>query len=344
MFIRISADKFKDAVLDMLNNSQNVTVNFKLSGNVLYLQTMNGLIDERLIIVDSVEEYKDNDITVNLDQTLNLINEREILTLKVQKELFELVQKNLTYTAIAIPENRIDNDSLSITETAMLFNKHEFQRVVQEAKALDEVARILASNTASIQVCEGKAYIYYSNTVFITKLNLSNCSIASGLARELVSILNRSKVCYYDKDEKEGVFKIKITDNEAVTLPIQHINYEMVYGVNKVLQDMKTVTNINMKLYNEYMQIICKAYKRLQVTLSVCENGLGLFIDNSKTQFSIGYSSTPLFTITISTAQLMAIQKLFGDCSNVQIERGDNCICLKEQNSEKTLLIAGMLF
>ena len=150
----------------------------------------------------------------------------------------------------------------------------------------------------------------------------------------LYHILNRTEDCYYVKDDNKGVFKIKVAENEAVTLPIQRTNYEMVYGVDNILSNMRNVTNINMQLYNN----------NLQITLSICKEGLGLFIDNIKTQFSIGYTSESLCTITISIAQLIAIQKLFGNCSDVQIKRGDNCICLKQRNSEKTLLIAGMLF
>ena len=292
----------------------------------------------------SIEQCDRNEITVSLDQTLNLINEKEMLTLRVQKEMFELSQKNFTYIATAIPESRIESDSLNVTSKDFVFCKSEFQRVVQETKTLDEVARGLANNIASIQVYNGNAYIYYSNTALITKLNLPNCSIESGLARELYHILNRTEDCYYVKDDNKGVFKIKVAENEAVTLPIQRTNYEMVYGVDNILSNMRNVTNINMQLYNNNLQIICKAYKQLQITLSICKEGLGLFIDNIKTQFSIGYTSESLCTITISIAQLIAIQKLFGNCSDVQIKRGDNCICLKQRNSEKTLLIAGMLF
>ena len=65
------------------------------------------------------------------------------------------------------------------------------------------------------------------------------------------------------------MFKIKVAENEAVTLPIQRTNYEMVYGVDNILSNMRNVTNINMQLYNNNLQIICKAYKQLQITLSI---------------------------------------------------------------------------
>lgn len=343
MFVRIPGDIFKTTILSLIQGSQKTSVNFLLRGNTLYLQTSGVLVDDKKINVTEYDSEDTCEITVNIDQTINLLNKEEMVDISVRGEVMEIRQESFKFSATKLPEERIDSDVFGKKKDVTLYTD-ELINYIHSTKALDEVSKILAVGMSPVHIHNGTAYLYYSNTVYVNKLNLPNCAISSELIRKLVPVLGRSDNAKYLYDEDAGLMYIDISTSEVVTLTIQRLNHQMVQGIKNIEVNLRDVGRISMVKYKDYMETICKAYKKLLIELSVCEDGIRLFVDNGNTKFDIGSKKGSLVSIKISTAQLLAIVRLFGSSSDVVIQRGDNSLCFAQQNSRKKLIIAGMLY
>lgn len=342
MFIRIPGAEFKVSLLELIQGNQKTSINFCLIGNVLHLQTSGTLIDEKQLVLKEYDSQDTTEITVNIEQTINLINPKEAVIINVRGDIMEIKQNSFEFVATRTPEQRVES-TLDTTQSKP-FDNFGLIRFISDSKSLDGVAKTLSLGLAPIIVFDNIAYLYYSNTVYSTRVKLPDCSIPSEVARKLSNVLMRSKSCSYVHDAENGVLTINISNSETVTIMTQKTNKQLVQGIKNVLVNLRDVATISLRNYKEYMNIICKAYKKLLLELTICEDGIQLHVDNVTTKFNIGSKGKSLVSIKISTEQLSAISRLFGEEIDVVVKKGDNCICLMQKNSEKKLVLAGMLY
>ena len=342
MFIRISGAELKTNLLELIQGNKRTSINFCLIGNILHLQTSGALIDEKKLVLREYDSKDTTEITVNIEQTINLLNENEPVIINVRGDIMEIKQNSFEFVATRTPEQRVEN--ILDTSTSSKFDNFGLIRFISDSKALDGVAKTLSLGLAPIVIHDNIAYLYYSNTVYSTKVKLPDCSIPSEVARKLSNVLARSKSCSYVHDAESGLLTISISNNETVTIMSQKANKQLVQGIKNVLVNLRDVATVSLRNYKEYMDIICKAYKKLLLELTICEDGIQLHVDNVSTKFVIGSKGKSLVSIKISTEQLSAISRLFGEEVGVVVKKGDNCICLMQKNSEKKLILAGMLY
>lgn len=341
MRIKVSGKLFKNALLNSMYKTPE-TVSFYQEDGKLYLQSNSALISNiKVPILES--DVDDLDISVIVGSTVQLLNPREDVILEVRGDILQIIQSHFSYGTQRSYESRIPTKAFDM-DYSLPYSSDEIKAFNNATKALDEVARVLAGNKESITIRNKKAYIKYSNTGLIMDLDLPDMSITSDALRKVTTALDRSRdsKCCYDKES--AVMYFKINADEAVAVPVAEPDNHAVEALEYCLKDTKAVATINFSLYAEYMDAICKAYRKTKVDMSVCQTGLRLFINQLPTSITVGSMSEALCSIQITTAQLQAIHRLFGDCTNVEVRRGENRLCLMQKNSNKVLVIAGLLF
>ena len=324
----------------MYKNPQ--TINFFCDGKELYLQTFGLVIsDIKIPIISS--DTSNLDISVTVDNTIKLLNANEDVVLEVYEDVMRIVQSHMTYDTTKSYESGMRTKAFDLNFDRT-FNLESIKNYVAASKALDEIAKILAVNKVSVSVSNGRAFMKYSNTAFVKNLDLPDCTIASEVLRKVVSTLERSKTNKYYYDEENNVIYFQISLNEVVAVPITKKNNQQVELITEIINNTRSIGTINFALYAEHMETIYKNYKKLMVELSICDSGLRMFIDQSPTQIVIGTNSNAKCTIQVSTAQLQAICRVFGEYTDVEVRKGENKICLVHQNSNSALVLAGLVY
>lgn len=344
MLIKTSTADFKQNIIEALQGVSKICINFCIKDNMLILQTTAGTVVERVICVKSIEKQLDKDITVIVDRTLELLNEKEEITeIEISEEMLIIRQKSFMFSATSQPELRVEiNDSAS--QEFVRFDSNEFKSIASESRMLDDLTKLLGVDTAPINIVNGRAFVVYSNTVYVRNCKFPNVKIPSEMARKTASILTGNTSIQYRFNQESGNLELKVGDKKRVVMSTLNPDYRIVEAVAEKEQSLKFINKINISKYKAILDTVCRVYKKLLVDVSICNSDLRIFTNNISTQLDLGSKEIPDITVRISTAQLAAITKLFGELSEVEVLKGENMICLRHPYAKRILMIAGMLF
>ena len=341
MQVTVDGKAFKKAVLNSMYRNP-ATINFYKDGNRLLLQTSGEIMSNILVPIDS-SDNDEFDISAIVGNTVKLLNTKEEVRLELRGEILQIIQSHFSYGTTQSFECRVPTKAFDIVYDVP-YQVNMIREFVTATKALDELARVLAVDKVPITIFNKKAYMKYSNAGLVMDLDLPNMSITAESLRKVVSALDRSKErnCHFDAESK--VIYFKIADNESVAITVADEDRNTVEVLDTLIAETEFVANINISDYLESMYTICSSYKRIELEFSVCEDGIRMFINQTPTQVVVGSSDNALCTIKISTAQLLAISKLFGEYGLVEVRRSENKLCLRQKNLNKTFIMSGMIY
>lgn len=344
MLIKTSTIDFKQSVMEILQGTSKICINFFIKDNTLFLQTTAGAVIERLINIKSIEDYMSIDITIIVDRTLELLNEKEEITeIRVNEDVLTIRQNGFMFSATKQPELRVRLDDCPAEEFTK-FDNEEFKAITNDARMLDDLAKTLGTEVAPINIVKETVYVIYSNTVYIQSCRLPDMKITSQTARKVASTLLSNMNTQYYFNQERGNLELKIGDKKRIVMSTLNPDYRVIKAIQDKEQRLKFVNRINVKRYKHILDTICRVYKKLLIDISICKSDLRIFANNINTQLDLGSKEIPDMTIRVSIAQLVAVTKLFGELTDVEILKGENMICLKHPYTKRSLIIAGMLF
>lgn len=340
MFVRVSGNEFA-TVIERIAPS-NETVYFKVMNNMLYLQAHGVLIyDARIPILDCDAEGASLSYSAVLDKALSLLNKKEDITITVNGEILFIEQESFSYTADKSYEDRVDTRSFELNYD-IGYSKEQLRGLVASCRALDTVVRTLGVAFGPVSIKDGYAYPTSSSTAMVVPSDLPNMKISKEILSKINSAVSAGKfnLCTIDG----STIYFKINENEVVSTSIGEPSDEAVESITTLVQECKGVTSIALSRYNEEIQKIVSIYPKTLTNFGITENGISIYVDNINTKITYGDTGRIILGIKISTAQLSVIQRMFGECTGVEVLKGVNVLCLQQKNLDKKLMIAGLVY
>lgn len=340
MHVRVSGSSFKQNIIKLLGNSS-TAVNFSLSEGKLQLQLAGVVIVNKYVDILEVEG-EECSVTVTVEQALELLAEDYVVDLNITRDSVEIKQGLFYYIAAKNAEEkvftkRVEHYECSVSEEAII-------KFVHNARAMELVNKELGREGFEVDIYNGLGIVKTDNTMYRAKLPLVNSHLSGEECKKLIKCFTGCNSYHLDSESRVILFKI---DSGGSNVAVAYREYrKALFELHEnLMRDMVVAVNeIRLEDYSSTMSVICKAYKKLLVEMTVCEMGLLLHVNNAKVQFIVGKDSKPLFTIKMSIAQLNAVNRIFGNETFVQILRGKDKICLKQKNCNSDLIIAGMIY
>ena len=341
MFARVSGDDFSTSIKAVLKNS-GMAVNFHTENGRLYLQASGVIIYNAWIPLLECDE-EGIDITVSLDASLQLVDVTKDVVIKQLGNVLSISQEGFSVAAQIAYTERIEDKSFS-SDFDRKFEIADLRHCLKECQALDNIARGLSLSYSSITVSEGKAYVQYSNACYATAFNFPDMTVAVEALKTLSNFLKDVKgQVKYGLDLEHRVMYVQLSDRSVVAMAYSECNKKAVESAEMLKTELYDITTVNMETYYDDLSLVVQIYPKVLMQLSVCENGLSVFVDNISTQFKYGSTNKAIFTITLSSSQVLAACKIFSE-GDVSIKKGINKICISREISKQTLVLAGTIF
>lgn len=340
MFARVQCAVFKPKLMKLTDGSR-CSVNFKLSKGLLSMQAnLNILVEKEIEVIES-----DNDstsFTADIGSVINLLNEKDEVCLQANGDVLSIWQNNFKYDAVRVPEERVDYSGF-LQKAVLPFDARDFAKVAGSSRIMDAVAKELGGVKANINIVRGYAYIEYSNSVFVEPFeSLDNVMFTPESVRTLVKFLGGSNLSYY-KDDESGMMVMRLDDMSAAVTAFSP-DARSAAMCDKYIAEMSDITEIDFGRMKNVLECICRSYKQLTVEFIIREGGFGIYVDDITAKFATGYGGKRLCSIKLSLGQVSAMYRLFAGSSACTVAVGGNKICLKQKNSRKKLVLAGLVF
>lgn len=340
MQLRIKGSDIKPIFTDYAKNAKTM-FNFKCNGDTLSIQVLEDFIIETEIACEVIDSFSDTDISVYVTKAVNILSEKEDVIFELVDAALTIMQGSFSYVLIREYEARADlpviDDSLF---KEMYVGQLKYTTVI--ATKMLSLAQELQINAADPIFMSGNVYIIYKATVFVMNMDFPSCAIGLSILRALVYRLDKGALFYNDEERNRLVFK-----SGAYTMWVPTTNYNklgnMTSAIDSKLRETSEIGYVNIHKYADQFSVIADNFKKQTVSLSIGKNQIAIGIQSSTMHISIGDSIlVPIATMTITTANLSCLIKIFKEDELVQVLRGGNCLCFKVDN--KSLLIAGMLY
>lgn len=344
MVVYVKAGEFKARVLELLQGVVKGCINFRVKDNLLYLQMKTVEITELRMQVLRVEHYEDRNLTVEIDRMVEVLSDDEELSLTFVGDMIVFEQEGFSLTASKQP---VELEQLDVWDKVFKdkMSSYTIQCVTNDCKCMDDVAKDLAMSPAPLNIIDGVCYVKYLTMAYTQNCSLPDMMISNTAAKRISKLLRESEVVY-DYDETRGLLEIKQDQMSACVVSTMRPDHREARLINELLEDIESLTVLNIGKYKELIEMLGRIYKKVLVELTICKGGLNVAIKNlGNKQLVLGQAATPLCSITITMAQLVAIAKIFGRSSEeTEVLKGGNLICLRNQHYGKNLMIAGTLY
>lgn len=347
MLIRVSSASFRKAI-DSLVSGGSTNINFSIRGDgKLYLQSCTTVPVNKRIPILEIEDWNVGDnFTATCDQLLMLLSNEMLakVELKVVGDMLEITQGSFRYSAERKHTETLDDGSFGKVSQATKLNGAQLASFINATRALDEVARVLGFPSTKINICDGMGYVDYSIAFLTAPVDLPDMAISSVAAKLLIKYLPSGSTYKCIHDAKRNLLRIIISEDEEIVVPTLTVDKFKVEIVQTLRSGLTHVSTVNISKQKELLNLICKVYKQVSIEFGVCEDGVKLFVNNSGISLNVGSQKLPIVTMRMSTTQLVAIAKLFGDAGEVVIKKGDDKLCLEHRSSNKSLILGGLTY
>lgn len=347
MLVRVSSAGFRSAVRKLIGNAK-AEVNFSITrDNELLLQVGGSIVSDIKLPTIEVKEWPvEESVSATVDQALMLLSHRKADTVEINVlgERVEITQGTFKYSTERSYVEKLSDGAFEYSGTTSVFGAEGFKSYVGSTKALDEIARVLAQPASNIVVKDKTAYIDYYTAIYKCGVDLPDMTLASTAARSVAGRLYTDANPRYYIDSQNDLMHIVISDNEEIAVPVNVPNMRVVENMACLDTMTKQIATVNIAKYKESIDLICRIYKKTQVKLNICKDDISFYVNNTDARFVVGCEELPICTIELSTAQLSAISKLFGEDTEVVVKKGDNKLCLEKSILRKSLMLAGLIY
>ena len=337
MLFRVSGASFKWAVTEVIGGSSKKSINFTFKEKKLRLQANTIVVVEEF--VDIIEQDIDSEsFTATLDNTINLINPEHVLNIRINGDTMVLSQQAFEYAVTREYEEAIEYACQS-TDISNV-DKVQLTEVEKDVRSLELVTRTFGLDSVTVAVYEKVCYVDGKSIVYIAPLDLPNVSMTSRTLKALKNVLKGNATMCLDKQTL-----VFACDGKRVLSTVDIPDVQAINSLRSIPNSMKLLSKeFDIGRYSSTIEILYKVYKNSLVNVSICRDGLSLFVDNGVAKIMAGNGQDKLCTIQLSMQQAFCMCKIMGEVDTVDVYGGVNKICLKQKNSKKTLMLAGITY
>lgn len=345
MKIKTQGCNLKIPLMGLLSDRSKDDINFTVKDGLLFLQCSSVITQDKFLPITILEQDRVTSVTVSLDSSIELLFDNEDVTLTLTDSLLMVNQSKYDCTFEAVPIERFEIMKLGYNSKGVM-QIPEFLSLNSHSKFLDGVARLFSVNISPVHIKDNMAYVIYEDIALMQPIHFPNSSITEEALRKICpSIVNStSRQLEYVMNTETGNVLVNIETGNEILFVVKQVDSSVPRMFEKLSKNMKHECVVNLSQYKRERAIILRTYKKVNVTLAFTENSMGMFVDNAKSKVRVGIDSKVLFSIRTTSAHLLAINKLLGDESEVEVLRGENSICLYKRSTEMKLFLCGMIY
>lgn len=341
MFARVQCAIFKRTLTDLTGGTK-CSVNFKLTDNSMIVQASPNILVEKVMTVEESDKDEES-FTAEIGSVINLLNEKGDVSVQTNGDVLSIWQDNFRYDAVRVPEERVDY-GIYLKDAVLPFKAGEIVSLAADSRMLDAVAKELGGVKANINVVKGMAYVEYSNSVLIEPVeSFDNVMFSPESVRTLVKFLKGSDLTYC-KDDESGMMVMRLDSNMSAAVTVFSPDIRSAMMCEQYLAEMKDITEVDFSRMKNTLECICSSYKQMTVEFIIREGGFGIFVDDITAKFITGYGGKRICSVKMSLGQVSAMCRLFAGITSCTVAVGGNKICIKQKNSRKKLILAGLVY
>ncbi len=341
MKIQVDSKFLCNMFVEFVKNNK-VLFNFKTNGSTLYIQMLDDYTVEVAIPVKSVDgDSSMTDASFWVTKAIGVMSKDEPTFLTFADAVMFMEQTNFNCTFVKEYEGRREFPDMSNSELKPAF-ANRLKYLAHSLISCVPLAKELSIADPDPVFSHGRFYANYRETFFIENMDYPEMCLAFETFRNFSFRLEeKSQYAYLPELNMfyvhSGVYHIWVPT----------VNYNIdgstVAAIDRKMNECVKVSDLCFKDYCDRMLILSTSFPKQRLSFFIGNREFRLAISTNNTQCNVGHlSANPLLGISITSAQVAVIAKIFKDDDCVECLRGGNCICLR--SGEKNILIAGMLY
>lgn len=316
-----------------------VMFNFRTNGTKLWVQMLGDYTACTEMDVTSIDgDFREIDASFKVTKFVHVMNKDEYVRITITDAAVFLNQNTFYCTLLKEYEERREFPSIEGLELQHAF-PGRLKYLAHAGVSCMPMAKELSIPNPDPVFANSKYYLNYRQAAYIDSMKYPEMCLPFSTMRDFVFklaektdflYLQESNILYYKSGEYE--FWVPTTN--------YNISNATITTFDKKVAECKAVTTVCFKEFSQKLQTVAMAFPKQLLTLAIADKKYNISADTNISHMQVGYEiEQSLFTMDITSAQLVVITKLFGDEESVIVKRGVGCICLT--SGEKNLLIAG---
>lgn len=319
-----------------------VMFNFKTDGRVMYVQVLNDYTVTTSFPVKSVDgDFGEIDASVWVSKFVHVMAKDEEVQMTINDAVLFMEQSSFNCTLLREYESRrelpdvqgLDMKPAGVRRLKFLAHCGVSCMCMSKELSISDPDPVFANK---------RYYLNYNQAAFIESMDYPQVCIPFPTFRDFVFKLDDKATYAYLSDLDTLYFK-SCEYEFWVSVTNYNINNYVITNLDKRLAGATLVTKVSFNAYKNNLFILASAFPNQKLS---CTFGNGTFMimaNSNNSNVCVGDSITEaLASLAITTAQLTAIVKLFGDDTEVEVKKGVGCLCLA--CGEKALLIAETVY
>lgn len=337
MFIKVSAAEFKSAVERVVTGKKSI-VNFTVQEDVLLIQKVGSVIaDLRVNLLEPATERVS--ITVELTGLVNLIKTNKPIDILITKQLLNIKQDDLQVPYESKYEERVDIDDVQ-SHIQGEFSISELNQLQFKLREFEKFAKVLKVGESMVRLDGEHALVSYNNVIYKQNLKFHPMIISPNQVRGILkSVSGLSGKIKYNVDTNRNILYFDIGRNEKVYLLYSPVTDVTAFSeFDEIYSSMTVAANITTEI-KEDLDILLKSINPTQLDVTIFERSMTVSILSDYSARIGRIDGNRVFTIRLSTVQLLVFLKTFD--GNILVKKGDSKVLWEQSN--KVLMMSGLV-
>ena len=288
-------------------------------------------------------DYTPIDISFYLTKVIHVLTDDEI-TITFSTEAVYIEQG--TFSGIFVKEYEARREFPNISSLELVtMETGRLKYLVSSALSMSGIFKELKVYETDPVFINGKFYANAtanSNIVFIDDIKFPTCCIPIKSLREVIYTFAKDFKYNYLKEMNTFVF---LSGKYVYWVPTTDYNIEgnTITAIDKLISRCNEITEIRLKPYVDRIKIVADAFPSKRLQLVIGEKSFKLNVNLNEANLQVGEEINKyICSLSVTTATLSTICKLFNEEEIVKVSRGENCIILHNPYGKK-LLISAMI-
>lgn len=338
MIVKVNPGHLMKVFSDFITGNKKVMFNFETDGRTLSVQMLGDYTATCDMPVESVDgDYIKTDISVWVGRFIHVMSKDEMVQFNINDAVLNVTQSTFNCTLLREYEGRRELPDISGIELSNAYAKR-LKFLAHMCVSTSCMAKELSIANPDPVFAGKRFYLNYNQSAYVDKMDYPEVCLPESSMRDFVFKLDdRAKYAYlklYDM-----MYFHAINYDFWVPTVNYNINGTVIQKLDQKLDGSKLITKIKLADYKDKLNIMSAAFPKQKLGFAVGEGAFTVLANGTTTNVFVGMPIVEtLATTMITSAQLQAIVKIFGEDEEVEVRKGVGCLCLA--CGEKALLIA----
>lgn len=335
---------------DLISTLSNVSgskklVNLSVIDNSLVVQSTEPIImDEPIPITEVVDDTGESSITIEIDNSYNIIDENSSVEINIQKSylMIDTVMYHCRFNSMPVSRFEISNIECSESYVA---KSSSFEDIAYIEAPMLSISKSLKVSEPAVIVHDGFAYVILSSVACVIEVDLPDCVMSLKVAKAIYAVISRvgvSSVNLGIEKNRGSYCVIRFGKNQSVAYTIKYDNSITHKTIDKLIHSCSYFGSVNFESIKNSVRVISGTFKQIEVIVSVHKKGIYMVVRNGATsQLNVGVAPSDNEQILWRTniVTVAALVRMFPNV-NAVVKVGGRCLCC--QSNRLQVLLSGV--